>query len=181
MAIKTFTTGEVLTASDTNTYLANSGLVYVTSATVGSGVTSIPISNAFSSTYKDYRIVISNVLGTVSNAPLQLQLNNSTGSTYKSTSTYMVYGSTAFNAYAPATATVARIGWTDTSNDINVIIDMCSPQIAFITTWNSYGANQTITYQSAGIDASTNQSTGFTITGDTFTGGTITVYGYRKA
>jgi hypothetical protein len=29
MAIKTFTTGEVLTAADTNTYLANSGLVYV--------------------------------------------------------------------------------------------------------------------------------------------------------
>jgi hypothetical protein len=30
MAIKTFTTGEVLTASDTNTYLANSGLVFET-------------------------------------------------------------------------------------------------------------------------------------------------------
>jgi hypothetical protein len=29
MAIKTFTTGEVLTASDTNTYLANAGLVFV--------------------------------------------------------------------------------------------------------------------------------------------------------
>jgi hypothetical protein len=27
MAIKTFTTGEVLTAADTNTYLANSGLI----------------------------------------------------------------------------------------------------------------------------------------------------------
>jgi hypothetical protein len=39
MAIKTFTTGEVLTASDTNTYLANSGLVYVKSQTIGSGVT----------------------------------------------------------------------------------------------------------------------------------------------
>ena len=34
MAIKTFTTGEVLTAADTNTYLANSGLVYVASGTV---------------------------------------------------------------------------------------------------------------------------------------------------
>ena len=29
MAIKTFTTGEVLTASDTNTYLNNGGLVFI--------------------------------------------------------------------------------------------------------------------------------------------------------
>jgi len=31
MAIKTFTTGEVLTAADTNTYLTNSGFQYVSS------------------------------------------------------------------------------------------------------------------------------------------------------
>ncbi len=29
MAVKTFTTGEVLTAADTNTYLNNGGLVYI--------------------------------------------------------------------------------------------------------------------------------------------------------
>ena len=57
MAVKTFTTGEVLTASDTNTYLANSGLVYVTSTTVGSGVSSVTVSNCFTSTYDNYRII----------------------------------------------------------------------------------------------------------------------------
>lgn len=51
MAIKTFTTGEVLTASDTNTYLANSGLVFVKSQTIGSAVTSVTVSDAFSATY----------------------------------------------------------------------------------------------------------------------------------
>jgi hypothetical protein len=35
MAIKTFTTGEVLTASDTNTYLANSGLVVMGATVTG--------------------------------------------------------------------------------------------------------------------------------------------------
>ena len=57
MAIKTFTTGEVLTASDTNTYLTNSGLVYIKQQTVGSGVASVTVSDAFSSTYDSYLII----------------------------------------------------------------------------------------------------------------------------
>jgi hypothetical protein len=56
MAIKTFTTGEVLTAANTNTYLANSGLV-----TVGGGsftnVASFDITG-FSSTYDMYQLVM---------------------------------------------------------------------------------------------------------------------------
>ena len=59
MAIKTFTTGEVLTAADTNTYLANSGLVYVKSQTIGSAVSSVNVTSAFSSTYDNYVITLS--------------------------------------------------------------------------------------------------------------------------
>jgi hypothetical protein len=53
MAIKTFTTGEVLTASDTNTYLANAGLVYITALTA-SAQTTIAIDNCFTATYAHY-------------------------------------------------------------------------------------------------------------------------------
>ena len=55
MAIKTFTTGEVLTASDTNTYLANAGLVYI-AATTASAQTTIAIDNCFTTTYAHYFI-----------------------------------------------------------------------------------------------------------------------------
>lgn len=55
MAVKTFTTGEVLTASDTNTYLANSGLVYITSATPNGAVTT-DITNCFSSSFAFYMV-----------------------------------------------------------------------------------------------------------------------------
>jgi hypothetical protein len=65
MAIKTFTTGEVLTAADTNTYLANSGLVYVASTTVGTGVSSVTVSSAFNSTYDNYKIIYSGGVGSV--------------------------------------------------------------------------------------------------------------------
>jgi hypothetical protein len=57
MAIKTFTTGEVLTAADTNTYLANSGLVYLAGGTLTG--TSTNFAGCFSATYENYRIVIS--------------------------------------------------------------------------------------------------------------------------
>ena len=56
MAIKTFTTGELLTASDTNTYLANSGLVYVTEA-VFVNAAATTIDGCFSSSAAAYRIV----------------------------------------------------------------------------------------------------------------------------
>ena len=53
MAIKTFNSGEVLTASDTNTYLANSGLVYIDGTTV-TAQTTVTIDNCFTSTYAHY-------------------------------------------------------------------------------------------------------------------------------
>ena len=56
MAIKTFTTGEVLTAADTNTYLANSVLQYVAGGSF-SAVTAFDITG-FSSTFTAYRVVI---------------------------------------------------------------------------------------------------------------------------
>lgn len=56
MAVKTFTTNEVLTSSDTNTYLANSGLVYVGGAAF-SAVTTFDITG-FSLTYTRYRVVM---------------------------------------------------------------------------------------------------------------------------
>jgi hypothetical protein len=64
MAIKTFTTGELLTASDTNTYLANSGLVYVAQGTPTANAT-INIDSIFTSTYRNYYVVIR---GTASSA-----------------------------------------------------------------------------------------------------------------
>lgn len=60
MAVKSnFASGDVLTASDVNTYLTNGGLVYITQTLVSSGsATSVSFNNVFSSTYDNYRIVI---------------------------------------------------------------------------------------------------------------------------
>jgi hypothetical protein len=75
MAIKTFATGEVLTASDTNTFLANSGLVYVTGGTVSA--TLLSVSNCFTSTYRDYVLVIDDFLTPSGVRTIGLQLQSS--------------------------------------------------------------------------------------------------------
>jgi hypothetical protein len=55
MAVKTFTTGEVLTAADTNTYLANGGLITIAGGNF-SGASTIDITG-FSTTYALYRLI----------------------------------------------------------------------------------------------------------------------------
>lgn len=56
MAVKTFTDGSVLTASDTNTYLTNGGLVYVSGASF-SNVATVDVTG-FTTTYKTFRMVM---------------------------------------------------------------------------------------------------------------------------
>ena len=58
MAVYTFTQGEKVTTNLANTYMTNGGLVWISSTTVGSGVTTVTVSNAFSATYDSYRIVV---------------------------------------------------------------------------------------------------------------------------
>lgn len=57
MAIKSFTSGEVLTAADTNTYLNNGGLVYITGGTA-TNTAATNVDSVFSSTYDNYRVVL---------------------------------------------------------------------------------------------------------------------------
>ena len=89
MAVKTFTAGETATAADTNTYLANSGLVYIKEQTIGNGVGSVTVSNAFSATYDNYVININVTTSSASVGALKLSLDGS-GDEYYAT---LVYGS----------------------------------------------------------------------------------------
>ena len=180
MAIKTFTTGEVLTASDTNTYLANSGLVYVTSATIGSGVSSVTVSNCFSSTYDNYRIIYSGGVGTASPQALQIKMG-STAAGYYNALSYVSY-----STGATSTAVVNNGSqWSyvgEASSALTwVCIDVLNP---FLTKYTQFGGSYvgSVAGNCGGYLADTTSYTAFSlISPTTLTGGTITVYGYRKA
>ena len=67
-----FTTGQVFTAAAANN-MANSGLTYVKQQTIGNGVASVTVSDAFSATYDNYKIVI-NGGATSAQTSISLQL-----------------------------------------------------------------------------------------------------------
>jgi hypothetical protein len=182
MAIKTFTVGEVLTASDTNTYLANSGLVYVTSTTVGSGVSSVTVSNVFSSTYDNYKIVVSG--GTASGNFVTRLTLGATATGYYYAGAYCTFA----GAVSGSSGANAAFWMVTAHNADNVVanIDLFQPNLAKNTSYSAtyYGPSTGDgAFAVQGYLNNTTAYTAFTLTASsgTYTGGTITVYGYRKA
>jgi hypothetical protein len=189
MAVKTFTT-EVLTSADTNTYLANSGLVYVTSATVGTGVSSVTVSSAFSSTYDNYIIIYSGGIAGGATESIRCQLGPTSISNYNTAYyEYLAYG--AYTGGAPSGAGINNgsswnwVGGMYGSNGAYARLEVLGPNLARWTRMMSQGYDGiTNSGAAAGIHKATDQYTGFVLFPEgisTLTGGTITVYGYRKA
>jgi hypothetical protein len=180
MAIKTFTTGEVLTAADTNTYLANSGLVYIKSQTVGNGVSTVTVSDAFSATYDNYKITYTNGVGSVI-AVLNVRLGSTALNYYNSGISIPFTGASSLQQTNNATiwAPVGVMG----ADYANLNIEMFSPFLSK-KTFASWDYLYTAEYMRAGGYLNdTTSYTAFTVipSGGTMTGGIITVYGYRKA
>ena len=91
MAVKTFSAGEVLTAADTNTYLANAGLVYITGTTVTTSSPYVEILNCFSATYDNYRVVINNAQAASQNSFMFYLGTNATSGLHYGTEYYYQY------------------------------------------------------------------------------------------
>jgi len=182
MAIKTFTTGEVLTASDTNTYLANSGLVYVTSTTVGSGVSSVTISNCFSSTYDNYRITYAGGVSSASGSGY-LQLSGITTGLYYGALPFLSWPST-YGSVADSGSTSWRYVAGGNATFASMNLDLAMPFATKTKTIQAWYTRNGYSGFYTGYCDSISSATGFTlgnIDWGTMTGGTITVYGYRKA
>ena len=190
MAIKTFTTGEVLTASDTNTYLANSGLVYVASGALSSTATNF--AGCFTSTYTNYRVVIDSISF---NATGYLYYQLLDGTTPATAGNYF-WAMSGYKATAVAynnanqSQTFGYFGTTNVGANGLVIgscsWDICGPQLAQRTLMTGQGAgvdseyfhlsgmnSHNLTTAYTGIRFLTNSATTFT--------GNVNIYGYRKA
>jgi hypothetical protein len=182
MAIKTFTTGEVLTASDTNTYLANSGLVYIKQQTVGSTVASVTVSSAFSADYDNYKIIWSG--GTQSNDTNCMMKLGSTATGYYGAYIYGNYAGVGPIVAGDNNATQFTFVGGGASNSAGLNVDVLNPFSAFrtrISAFNLIYSNITGNY--SGVLADTTSYTAFTLlpSAGTLSGGIIYVYGYRKA
>ena len=184
MAVKTFTDNTSLPASDINTYLANSGLVYVTEQTVGTTVASVTVANCFSSTFDHYRILYFGGVAS-GNCDLSLQLSGITTG---------YYGGQFGAAYATGNyagrGVNAAASWSYVGSGAvsiaTLACDVFNPNVTKrknISAIVQYNQPSNAYSMFSGEATSTSQATGFVMAASagTITGGTITVYGYRKA
>lgn len=191
MAIKTFTTGELLTASDTNTYLANSGLVYITAGSATSGAT-LSVNNCFTSTYDNYRVHIWNFQPATAGAGLNIRMRaagtDASGTDYNYSLAGLYVDGSNSQTYA-TNQTTAATGLYNSANSIQV----CS---ATLDIFNPAKANRTFINVNASLYngqfgfrngiVEHNLLTaydGFTLLPSTgnFTNIQYQVYGYRQA
>jgi hypothetical protein len=180
--------GTVLTADSTETTglkwaTVGSGLTLVKSQTIGSAVSSVTVTDAFSATYTNYRIVIS-ADSQSADATLKLTLGATTAN-YYAVGFYQAFGTGTVNGFALSNDAY-MYGPYGGTNGTSGVIEILKPQLAARTSFTTYAASPTTAGGAAvwnGFLNNATQYTAFTLTPDagTITGGTINVYGYQKS
>ena len=188
MAIKTFTTGELLTSSDTNTYLANSGLVYVARANLATNITDLV--GCFSNTYDNYRIILDSLN---CNSSTDIYWRMLTGSTPEATAVYSWYTNGYLDTGTASTSnaagqTLGYTGYTQTDSGFvggTITMDVIGPNLNQRTLCHTQAIGYYGTFGNRGggsshsVVAQYNGIRFLTATSATISGN-VTVYGYRK-
>lgn len=164
-------------------YTHSSGLVLVKSQTIGSAVSSVAVTGAFSTDYDNYMITVSGGVASTTNfADLTF---GSTATGYYMSQNYMTFNANTVSGISRANQTRFIGVAAGTTNTFDATIFVMSPFLSKNTVVHST-YQQTITTGENGVFrgylADTTSYTAFTLTASTgtWTGGTIRVYGYRN-
>jgi hypothetical protein len=154
------------------------GLRLIKKQVIGSGVSSVNITSAFSSTYEAYRIVITGVTASTGDF-LTLKLG-AVATGYYQTRISFTYGGVADNGFDNNTVRWTVCARGDATNGISGAFDLLNP---FLTKYKFMHAGVAVPSAAGtvnGILQSTTSVTDFTVapSSGTITGGTIYVYGY---
>jgi hypothetical protein len=165
------------TALNSNDY---AGLVLVKKQTIGTGVSSVSVTGAFSSAYDNYKIIVSTRYSAGGNR-IYLRGSSSTGATYRGNFIYMQFSNGTVNGVSVNSASFFDMGLTSANNRTVSTMDLCGVNDAAIST-NLSGFTTSDDYNSQffQVDTANNSSTALTVqpAGGTMTGGAIYVYGY---
>jgi hypothetical protein len=163
--------------------LPSGGLSLVSTTTIGTAVSSVTVSGAFSATYENYKIIIN---GGVSSAAtyLGLALGASVTQYYR----FMIYGNfggnTVLGNAASNTSSWATVGDGIASQGLFMDVDLLNP---FLAKYTRFGTSMSYQAQdgsghTSGVHKVATSYSDFTVTPitGTITGGTIRVYGYQN-
>jgi len=169
--------------------VAASGLTLIKTQTIGSGVSSVTVTNAFSSSYDNYKIIIS---GGSSSADvgLHMQLGGTTTGYYVTLAYNYANGGAGTFSFASLANYSEFTGIGDgCANSLTSNIEINSPYLSKPTTVFNHSVKTITTNAQLSITQgflnNTTSYTDFTILsgsgGVTLTGGTIKVYGYQNS
>jgi hypothetical protein len=185
MAIKTFTTGEILTASDTNTYLNNGGLVYIGAYTASAAT--LFIDGCFTSTYDNYLVTFQSTnVSLTGSFMFKLRASSTPNSTNYNYGGYQYFTNAAASDARGSGATEITFSAASGSSFTYQTIQLSNPRVAqptdimidFVSYFTTHAGGSIRGYHSVstaydGFQITSN--TGATITG------TLRVYGVRQA
>ena len=161
------------------------GLVRIGSTSLSGSSTNIP--SVFSTTYKNYRVVVDNAVASArGEMRFRIGANVSTGIYYSSGLARISSGTTANNNTSAATQ-IAFGNWETTIKSVGVTIELQNPFEALTTNLQAIFGGGSITDLWSGFVGAvindTTSYTGFTLLteGGTFSSGTVTVYGYANS
>jgi hypothetical protein len=157
--------------------ITTTGLVLLSTTTIGTAVSSVVVSNAFSANYNNYLIQINDSVASTDNE-IRLKLGASTTG-YNYSSFFLRYSGTTVNVLGNNTTSFVCGGGL--TGGVNISTTLINPFLAKYTFMQS---TYTFTDGSSAISghhSPTTSYTDFTITTTTgtITGGTIKVYGYK--
>jgi len=179
MPVPDFSPGEVLTAAAMDSI----GLFLVKTQTVGAGVASVVVPDAFSADYDHYRIIYTGGVMSGTNVQISMRLGAAITQYYYQ----MIY-----QTYAANTAPLANVPdnnstqWSfvgaGTTTFARLSADLFNPFSTTRTVINGSYVTALAAGSGAGVLNDATSYTAFTLlTGSgTMTGGTIRVYGYRN-
>jgi hypothetical protein len=157
------------------------GLRLVKKQTIGTAVSSVTVTDAFSATYDAYKIIVAGGAGSTSNG-LTLKLGASTTTYFE----FLVFGSYGSNVVGGGNnnGTVGSFQWAG-GYDTNAIYFNVELQNPFLAKFTRFGSSQAYlgtgqTGYDQGYHGTAASYTDFTLTatGGNLTGGTIYVYGF---
>jgi len=177
-----YTSAQVVQAVPTG---INSALVLISSTTIGSAVSSVTVSSAFSSTYDNYKIIVSGGAGST-NGILNLTLGATSSNYYIGGAYSGISWANTINGDASGGSTSSWGVGLFSANSLNTSFELFCPNLAKVT---NFAATVVRTSTGGffgvygGFLNDTTQYTAFTITTSTgtITGGTIKVYGYTNS
>jgi hypothetical protein len=165
--------------------VVSAGLVFISRTTIGTAVSSVTVSNAFSTDYDSYRIIVSGGAATAS-VLLYLQIGAVTTGYYWAGS-QTTYGGSSVGLTRSSNAAYWWVGLGH-PNFLSADISVQNPYTTVMPSFSSTGAqglgsSSGITLFTSGFSADTASQTDFTLlpSSGTMTGGTIDVYGYVKS